>query len=471
MATVALEPGARPPTRAQTLLAHIMFASRTAAEAVAHNKLRAGLTSLGILFGVASVIAMLAIGNGAEQEILEQMKMLGANNIVITPIVEQKEGKVDADANAKKTTKRFTPGLSYLDAEAIRGTIPEVSNTSSEVVVNSVITREGHHRSGKIVGVDSSYFAVMNLRLAEGAPFAASHFDAAAPVTIIGQGVKSRFFTTSDPIGQTVKVGNQWLTVVGVLEDRKVSAETAQRLGIRDANMDVYVPLPTMLLRYRNRAEVTQQEMELAARESNIGSNADSSETDDQRAEKRNYHQLDKIIVQVDKSTAVTAVTDVVRRMLQRRHNDVTDFEITVPELLLQQEQRTKTIFNIVLGAIASISLVVGGIGIMNIMLASILERIKEIGVRRAVGATQGDVRAQFLSEAIMISLAGGLAGIVVGGILATVIESAAKIHTIVSPLSVFVAFGVSVAVGLIFGIVPASKAAKQDPIVCLRYE
>src|SRR5215468_8776733 len=157
--------------------------------------------------------------------------------------------------------------------------------------------------------------------------------------------------------------------------------------------------------------------------------------------------------------------------MLQRRHNDVTDFEITVPEELLRQEQRTKNIFNVVLGAIASISLVVGGIGIMNIMLASILERIKEIGVRRAVGATQGDVRAQFLSEAIMISLAGGIAGIILGGVFAIAIERIAKIHTIVSPLSVVVAFGVSVAVGLVFGIMPATKAAKQDPIVCLRYE
>jgi putative ABC transport system permease protein len=175
--------------------------------------------------------------------------------------------------------------------------------------------------------------------------------------------------------------------------------------------------------------------------------------------------------VQVDQSDAVSAVADVTRRMLQRRHNDVTDFEITVPELLLKQQQRTKTIFNIVLGAIASISLVVGGIGIMNIMLASILERIKEIGVRRAVGATQKDIGAQFLSEAVMISLAGGIAGIIVGGILSFAIQRIAHINTIVSAMSVFVAFGVSVAVGLVFGIMPANKAAKQDPIVCLRYE
>jgi putative ABC transport system permease protein len=239
-------------------------------------------------------------------------------------------------------------------------------------------------------------------------------------------------------------------------------------LGIRDANMDVYVPLPTMLRRFRDRSLITQTEMELAAREF---TSTDSSETDEQRAEKRNYHQLDKIVVQVEKSETVSDVSDVIRRMLQRRHNDVTDFEITVPELLLKQEQRTKAIFNVVLGAIASISLVVGGIGIMNIMLASILERIKEIGVRRAMGATQKDVMWQFLSEAVMISLAGGVAGIIVGGLLSFGIERFAKISTIVSSSSVVVAFGVSVAVGLVFGIVPASRAAKQDPIVCLRYE
>lgn len=471
MATIAIEPDApQPPaSRWRTLTAHIAFSARTAAEAVSHNKLRAGLTSLGILFGVASVIAMLAIGNGAEQEILEQMRLLGANNIVVTPIIEQKEGKVEKD-DTKKDTKKFTPGLTYLDAQAIAREIPDVGATSGEVVLNSVITREGHHRSGKLVGIDSPYFRMMNLHTVLGGEFARQHFGGAAPVAIIGQGVRSRFFTTEEPIGHRIKVGNVWLTVIGVLEDRKVSQETAQQLGIRDVNMDVYVPLPTMLVRFRNRAEVTQQDVEAASRAFNVTS-SDSSESEDQLAEKKNYNQLDQITVQVDKSAAVTSVADVMRRMLTRRHNDVVDFEISVPELLLKQQQRTKTIFNIVLGAIASISLVVGGIGIMNIMLASILERIKEIGVRRAVGATQRDVLAQFLSEAVMISVGGGVAGIVVGAALASAIDHLAKIHTIVSPASVVVAFGVSVAVGLVFGIMPASRAAKQDPIVCLRYE
>jgi len=455
-----------PSSRVRARITHLLFSGATAAEAVAHNKLRAGLTSLGILFGVASVIAMLAIGRGAEEEILNQMKLLGVNNIIITPIVEQKEGNVDKDA--KKESKRFTPGLSWLDAQAIKRSIPEVDRTSSEVVVNTVITREGHHRSGKIVGVDSSYFDVMNLKVQSGGAFDWRHFMRASQVAVIGPGVAKRFFTTENPLGSRVKVGNEWLTVVGVLEDRKVTEKTAKELGIRDATMDVYVPLPTMLRRYRDRSELTQVEMEAAAKQFN---EVDSTETDDQRAEKRNYHQLDKIIVQVDRPEYVSSVAEVVRRMLLRRHNDVTDFEITVPELLIQQQQRAKQIFNIVLGAIASISLIVGGIGIMNIMLASILERIKEIGVRRAMGATQKDVLWQFLSEAMMISLAGGIAGIIIGALLSSAIERFAHISTIVSGGSVGVAFGVSVAVGLVFGIVPAQRAAKQDPIVCLRYE
>ena len=452
--------------RVRAITTHVAFSARTAAEAVGHNKLRAGLTSLGILFGVASVIAMLAIGNGAEQEILAQMRLLGANNIVVTPIIEQKEGKVDKDD--KKEAKRFTPGLTYLDAESIADVIPDVGAISSEVVVNTVLTREGRHRSGKVVGIDSAYMRLMNLRLAQGASFATAHFGKASPVAIIGHGVESRFFTTEEPIGRRIKVGSQWLTVVGVLEDRKVSAETAQRLGIRDANMDVYVPLPTMLLRFRNRAEITQQEMELAAREF---SEPDSSETDDQRAEKRNYNQLDKIVVQVDKSTMVPQVADVMRRLLTRRHNDVVDFEITVPELLLKQEQRTKTIFNVVLGAIASISLIVGGIGIMNIMLVSVTERTREIGIRVAIGATEQDVQRQFLSESVVLSLLGGAVGILVGVGTSLIITKLLGWAILISPMAIVAAVIFSMAVGVFFGYYPARKASRLDPIEALRFE
>jgi putative ABC transport system permease protein len=450
-------------------IAHVAFSMRTAIVAVGHNKLRASLTSLGILFGVASVIAMLAIGKGAEQEILEQMRLLGSNNIVVTPLVEQKE-EAAAKEEGKKDPKRYTPGLTYRDADAIRAIIPHVEMTSAEIVLNSLITREGRRRSGKVVGVDTSYFRLLNLGLAQGDWFSDAQVSAGRPVAIIGHGIRSRFFTTEDPIGKPLKAGDIWVTVVGVLDDRTVSKETSERLGVRDPNMDVYVPLHAMLLRFRNRSQVTERDVQQAAREFDEDPNQ-PEEDPEARAERVNYHQLDRIVVRVSDAQFVSPIAEIMQRMLSRRHNNVVDFEITVPELLLKQEQRTKTIFNVVLGAIASISLIVGGIGIMNIMLASVLERIREIGVRRAVGATRNDVLAQFLSEAVLISVAGGVAGILVGAGISLGIEKLAGITTMVSLLSVVVAFGVSLTVGLVFGIVPAYRAARQDPVVCLRYE
>jgi putative ABC transport system permease protein len=451
------------------IVAHVVFSVRTAAEAVRHNRVRAALTSLGILFGVASVIAMLAIGKGAEQEILEQMRLLGSNNVVITPLVEQEEGK--ADAEPEKKVERFSPGLTYADAQAIPRVIPAVEVATAEVVVNTSLTREGRRRSGKVVGVDTTYFRLTNLELGQGRWFTPVEVERGMAVAVVGYGVRTRFFTTEDPIGKPLKVGKTWVTVVGVLQDRRVSDQTTQRLGIRDANMDVYVPVPTMLVRFRNRALLTQRDIEMAARPTMVAAGDAEPESDEQRQERTNPHQLDRIIVRVADSRFVPTVAEILQRMLQRRHNAVVDFEITIPELLLRQEQRTKTIFNIVLGSIASISLIVGGIGIMNIMLASVLERTREIGVRRAVGATQKDILFQFLSEAVLISVAGGLAGIVVGAGLSAGIERFAGIQTIVSSLAVGIAFGVSFSVGLAFGILPAYRAARQDPVVCLRYE
>ncbi len=451
------------------LTAHVGFSMRTALEAVRHNTLRAALTSLGILFGVASVIAMLAIGKGAEQEILEQMVLLGSNNVVVTPLIEQREGP--ANEQAKEEPKRFSPGLTYADVEALARVIPAVDAISAEIVLNTSITREGQRRSGKLVGVDTAYFRLTNLVLGSGQWFSSAQVAQGLPVAIIGHGVRSRFFATEEPIGRRIKVGETWLTVVGVLADRRVSDDIAARLGIRDANMDVYVPVHTMLGRFRNRALVTQRDIELASRRNNVPQNNDATESEEQRSERINRNQLDRIIIRVADARQVPGVADIAQRMLARRHNAVVDFEITVPELLLKQEQRTRTIFNVVLGAIASISLVVGGIGIMNIMLASVLERIREIGVRRAVGATQQEILFQFLSEAVLISVAGGVAGILVGAGLSFGIERLAGIKTIVSSLSVLVAFGVSFSVGIAFGIVPAYRAARQDPVVCLRYE
>jgi putative ABC transport system permease protein len=344
------------------------------------------------------------------------------------------------------------------------------------MVINTTISRGGHRRTGKLVGADSTYFSILNLPLESGTVFTRLHMEQGAPVAVIGHGVKTRFFTTEDPLGQRVKVGDAWLTVVGVLEDRKIAASLAQKLGVRDANMDVYVPISSALLRYRNRALVTRRDVLLGAMQESgnvysVDDGQESAAEAEQKRERRNYHQVDRIVVRVSDGTQVSQTADVVRRMMERRHNTVIDFEVTVPELLLQQERRTRTIFNVVLGAIASISLIVGGIGIMNIMLASVLERIREIGVRRAMGATQKDILLQFLQEAVMISLAGGIAGVLAGAGLSYGIERFAGIETIVSSMSVIAAFGVSLTVGIVFGIVPAWRAARQDPVVCLRYE
>jgi putative ABC transport system permease protein len=397
------------------------------------------------------------------------MRLLGTNNVIVTPIVEQKEEQ--AKDEGKQEVKRYSPGLSREDERAVAQVVPGVDATSGEVVINTMATREGRRRSAKLVGVDTAYFRLLNLHVADGSFFTRQQVAYAAPVAVIGKGLRARFFTTEDPIGRPIKVGEVWLTVVGVLEDRQVAHENADRLGIRDANMDVYVPLSTMLLRYRNRAQVTNRDVERAAAEGNDGDGSGTSGDEQQRTERKNIHQLDRLVIRVADAAMVPQVADLVRRMLTRRHNQVVDFEVTVPELLLKQEQRTRTIFNVVLAAIAAISLIVGGIGIMNIMLASVLERIREIGVRRALGAKQTDVLAQFLAEAVMISLAGGVAGILVGVGISYAIEQAAGIRTLVSPLSVLVAFGVSIATGILFGIVPAWRAAQQDPVVCLRYE
>ncbi len=463
-----LSPAAPPASRA-AMVRLAGFGLRTAVEAVGHNTLRAALTSLGILFGVASVIAMLAIGKGAEQEVLAQMKLLGSNNVIVTPIVEQKQEK--AEDKLEKETKRYSPGLTELDARAIASVVPRVHSVSAELVLNSMATREGQRRSVKLVGVDTTYFDAFNLILSEGTRFSTLHAVRGMPVAIIGSALRARFFTSEPPIGRRIKVGDVWLTVVGVLAPRPSSLSNAEKLGIRDANMDVYVPISTALLRYRNRAQITGRDVERAAQEFNDDNNNADAEDPQRRAERLNQNQLDRIVIQAEDGKYVAQMADVVRRMLSRRHNEVVDYEVTVPELLLKQEQRTKAIFNIVLGAIASISLLVGGIGIMNIMLASVLERIREIGVRRAMGATQRDVLAQFLAEAVLISTAGGVAGILVGVGLSVAIEHVADIRTIVSVVSVVVAFGVSLAVGLGFGIVPAWRAARQDPVVCLRYE
>ncbi len=444
-----------------------------AGQAIVANKLRAFLTSLGIIFGVGSVISMLSVGRGAEQEILEQMKLLGANNIVIKPIVEQSEGKIsESDEDKKKAEKkRFSPGLTLDDAKSIKEVIPGVVDVSPEIVLDLTVLRNGYKRSAKLVGVERSFFSMSDFKLAQGDLFTDLQREIAAPVCIIGNGIRSKFFAQEEPIGKTIKCGNGWLTIIGVMQERKITDENIKHLGIRNYNMDVYAPVTTALLEFRNRALLTRKMVMDASRGGSFDDGDVSITAGGNSAEKKNYNQLDRLTVRVANSDEITAVSETITRMLERKHNKIVDFEVEVPELLLKQEQRTRTIFNVVLGAIASISLLVGGIGIMNIMLASVMERTREIGVRRAIGARQKDITFQFLGEAIALCLVGGIIGILFGVGLSYAIEKFTNIITIVSPISVIISFGVAVTVGLIFGIVPARRAAQLNPIDALRYE
>ena len=442
-------------------------------ESILTNKLKSVLTALGIIFGVAAVISMLAIGKGAQQEILEQIKMVGVNNIVITPIVEDNtgEGEGENGENGERKQSKFSRGLTLLDVESIEKIIPTVNQISPEISLNSFVMQFGKRSPAKIIGVSEDYFDLYNLELDAGAFFNDFQEEHGIQVCIIGANIRSKFFSHVEPVGQYIKFGSIWLKVIGVLKKSNVSLTSFENTGVNVYNDNIYVPVKTMLLRFQNRALVNTKMMsESISIFRGFGRISIRSSSPSQNT-MANYHQLDKIIVQVRETEELTRTTETLSRMILRRHSEVKDFEITIPELLLKQQQRTKDIFNIVLGAIASISLVVGGIGIMNIMFASVMERIKEIGTRMAVGANKTDIVIQFLSEAILISVTGGFIGVFFGIIISKLITKLSDISTIVSPFSVLIAFGVSAAVGIIFGYSPAKRAAEKDPIESLRYE
>ncbi len=435
-----------------------------ALEALISNRMRSLLTALGIIFGVAAVIAMLAIGNGTQQELNAQMKLVGVNNVVITPIIEQKEEEVSTEDFANEKEK-YSPGLRLQDAKSIRDVIPNIQKISPEIILDTYIINNGLRRSAKLVGVEPVYFDIFNFNLSDGKMFNTSQLENGSPVCIIGKSIKNRFFPTQNPIGKRLKVGSQWLEVIGVLEQRLISEQSQSNLGIRNYNMDVYAPLQTVLVRYENRDLITEQMIKAA--------NANKEDKDPENTVKpsSNYHQLDRMVLQVDETEMLSIVADVASRLLARTHFNVIDYQIEIPELLLKQQQRSNELFNYVLGAIAGISLLVGGIGIMNIMLASVLERIKEIGLRLSLGAKKSDIIYQFMFESVLISITGGILGIILGVSLAYAISQLADIKTVISLSSILISFGVAASIGLIFGITPAKRAAQQNPINSLRYE
>ncbi len=449
------------PDKTNPMKERLLFLFAIAVQSVLVNKLRGILTALGVVFGVAAVIAMLAIGSGAKKFILDQMRLIGTNNIVFT---HKTPDKSNAEEDAEETTtttagnetklKTWTPGMSKGDIEVIRS-IASVDLVSPEIIRKTKALYNGKILDIRCVGVTNSFFTLNQLETYKGTIFTQEHLRNALPVCVIGKNVETKLFSGRDPVGKSIKCGNNYFTIIGVLDKRIATRETLVSLGLRDLNSDIFIPIDVSLIRFGDRSVIRSEHL---GRQGRGGGN-----------EVAEVHQIDRLVVRVSDSKYLQPTADVISRLLKRRHEGQVDFDMEIPELLLQQEQKTQDIFNLVLAVIAGISLLVGGIGIMNIMLASVYERIKEIGLRRALGATHQDIVIQFLIEAVLVSTIGGLMGVFLGIGAARAISVAAEIPTIISWWSIVLSFGVAASIGLAFGIFPAQKAAKLDPIEALR--
>jgi len=399
------------------------------------HKLRTCLTMLGIIFGVAAVIAMLSIGEGAKQEALEQIRQMGIHNIIVQHWNPNEDDAGDEEGDDGDSSE----GLSVYDAEAIAEICPFAEIVSPQRELKTRARAGSTRLQTMIVGTTPNYLDVLNADLDQGVFITEDDIVNARRVCVLGSDAKRKLFYVAEALGQQIKLHNQWFTVVGILEDKGAAGgKIGGVLEVRNTDEDIYVPLTTLLKRFKWEpvdAELTQ------------------------------------ITIKVADAGRLQEAANIVRSVIKRRHRGVEDFKIAIPEELLRQSQRTQQIFNIVMGCIAGISLVVGGIGIMNIMLASVLERTREIGIRRALGARRADVLAQFLTEAVMVSLIGGIIGIMLGYSMTKVITLYATWKTIVQPWTIILSFGVAAAVGVGVGYYPARKAALLNPIDALRYE
>lgn len=405
---------------------------RSAVDGLLSHKLRSGLTALGVIFGVAAVIGMASIGEGARREALRQIELLGASNIIIDN---------DRSQNSNENVEIYAKnpdGLTRLDAQALEIVIEDAPRVVPMRVIEQEISAGSKSAKLNVVATTREVFNLYNIRLEDGRKLVQSDDTEFKRICVIGWDAKRMLYPLDNPLGKEVRIGAQVYTIVGVTGRQRSSGGEISGVNVRNRNQDVYIPLSTSIRR----------EPPLAAES-----------------------ELTRIVVQLEGPEKLESAARLINRIMDRRHRGVKDYKVIVPEELLRQHQETQRIFNIVMGAIASISLIVGGIGIMNIMLASVLERTKEIGVRRALGARQSDIARQFLAEAIILSMSGGLVGVLLGVILANAITLYAGWETAVSLWAIFVAVGVSVGVGVIFGWLPARRAAKLDPISALRFE
>ena len=417
-----------------TFFSHVLPELKMGLASLFAHKLRSLLTMLGMIFGVGAVVAMLSITAGAQKEMMSFIDQLGVNNIIV-------ESHEALDRNELQTVRAISPGLSFRDYRAISENVSGlVAITPRKRFKPQKLLPKTTNEPPQLIGVLPNFVEINSLKLIDGRFFSDDENKSSAPVCVLGEGAKVSLLGFDKAVGKYVKVNDTWLQVIGVLTPSASGDTDVEGVQAVNKNNLVIAPLNTVMRRFEDNTSYLKDEIDGIYMK--VGPNVDSIET-----------------------------SNVVKAILTATHKDAGDFTVVVPAGLLEQKKQTQLIFSIVMICIAGISLLVGGIGIMNIMLATVLERTREIGIRRAIGARQSDIVRQFLTEAVLISIVGGLIGIGFGFTLSRIIGSAAGWSTVVTTGSIVVAFGVSVFIGLLFGIYPAVQAAKLDPIEAIRYE
>ena len=412
----------------------ILADCRRGLETLMAHKLRSLLTMLGMIFGVAAVVSMMSIGAGAQQQVLAFIEQLGVRNLIV-------EARESTDFQAFQRVRKTSPGLTERDLRIIRANVPGITaSTARKRLTSQKLIPKAQRESTQVFGVEPNYQQIAGLGIVSGRFFDATEAANGAPVCVLGEGARTNLFGAREAIGQYVKVNEQWFRVIGVVGPQVSSQTDVAGIPAQDRNNLIYVPVVASILRLEDSYS-------------------------------RFKDEIDGIYLQMADAGDTVRTAEVVRGILNASHRDTDDFSLVVPAALLAEQRRTQRIFGFVMVALASISLLVGGIGIMNIMLASVLERTREIGVRRAVGAKQTDIVRQFLIETVMIAFVGGAIGLLVGVGLSRLIAVLAGWSTIVTAASILISFLVSVTVGLTFGVYPAVRASKLDPVKALHYE
>jgi putative ABC transport system permease protein len=398
------------------------------------HKLRTLLTMLGMIFGVAAVLSMLSIGAGAQQQVMAFIQELGVRNLIV-------EARETTEYQANQKVRQQSPGLTFQDLRAIEASVPAAEMlTPRKRFAPARVMPKPDADTPVVYGVEPNYQEIAGLRLAAGRFYTGEEAARAAAVCVLGEAARWRVFGDADPVGRFLKVNEQWFEVVGVVGPQAAPQGDVAGLPAQDRNNLIYVPTLAAILRLEDNYSGVRDE-------------------------------IDGIFVRVGDEADVAASAAIVRGILDSSHRGASDYTLIVPAELLAEQQRTKRIFDVVMVALASISLLVGGIGIMNIMLASVMERTPEIGLRRAIGATRVDIIRQFVLETTLIAVAGGAIGLALGVAMSRLIAGFAGWSTIVTTTSVLLAFLVSVIVGLVSGVYPAMKAASLDPVQALHYE